>query len=180
MDIVSSISGTLSLAKKLKDISKTISEAEFQQVLADLISELSLLKIEVAQLKEENHKLKTNLDNFKNEKQDREAYLRNLARLLENEKVLLPEYLRSEDKKENDLFSILVNIQKELILGISNVHSQEKAIYWKFDHICPKLELYGIAYKERMQNSDVKTFFLSNVGKEILNKFYQNKLKIIS
>lgn len=177
MDIVSSISGTLSLAKKLKDISKTIAESEFQQVLAELISELSLLKIEIAQLKEENYKLKTNLETLKNEKQDKEAYLSNLARLLENEKIQLPEYFRSEDKKENDLFSILVNMQKELIIGISNFHSQEKDIYWKFGNICPKLELYGIAYKELTPNSGVKTFFLSDLGKELLYMFYQNKIK---
>lgn len=80
-------------------------------------------------------------------------------------------------KTENDLFSILVNIQKDLILGISNEHSQADNIYWLFYNICPKLELYGAARGEDYPNCSVKRFLISDTGKDLLKSHYVNKLK---
>jgi hypothetical protein len=52
MDIISTISTSISLAKRLREISKHIEDAEFKNVLADLSNELGDIKLEAAALKE--------------------------------------------------------------------------------------------------------------------------------
>jgi regulator of replication initiation timing len=52
MDIITSIGTSITLAKRLREISKNIEDAEFKNLLADLSSELSDLKLEAASLKE--------------------------------------------------------------------------------------------------------------------------------
>ncbi len=65
MDFVASLSHTVSLVKRLREISKNIEEAEFKNLLADLANELADLKLEaitlketIAALREENATLK--------------------------------------------------------------------------------------------------------------------------
>jgi len=52
MDIISSLSNSITLVKRLREISKNVAEAEFKNLLADLSSELADVKIEAAALKE--------------------------------------------------------------------------------------------------------------------------------
>lgn len=52
MDIISTISTSIALAQRLREISKNIADAEFKNLLADLSSELADLKLEAAALKE--------------------------------------------------------------------------------------------------------------------------------
>ena len=52
MDIVTSVTNSISLVKKLREISKNIAEAEFKNILADLSRELADAKLEAAELKE--------------------------------------------------------------------------------------------------------------------------------
>lgn len=52
MDIITTISTSITLAKRLREISKNIEDAEFKNLLADLSSELADLKLEAAALKE--------------------------------------------------------------------------------------------------------------------------------
>jgi len=52
MDIIATIGTSISLAKRLREISKNIEDAEFKNLLADLSSELADLKLEAAALKE--------------------------------------------------------------------------------------------------------------------------------
>jgi hypothetical protein len=66
MDLITSINHSISIAKRLREISKNIAEAEFRNLLADLSNELGDAKLEIASLKEqlariseENHRLKT-------------------------------------------------------------------------------------------------------------------------
>jgi len=53
MDIITTIGTSITLAKRLREISKNIEDAEFKNVLADLSSELADLKLEAATLKEQ-------------------------------------------------------------------------------------------------------------------------------
>ena len=53
MDIVSSVNTSITFAKRLREISKNVSEAEFKNVLTDLMNELADLKLEIVQFKEE-------------------------------------------------------------------------------------------------------------------------------
>lgn len=53
MDIITTISTSITLAKRLREISKDIEDAEFKGLLADLSSELADLKLEAAYLKEQ-------------------------------------------------------------------------------------------------------------------------------
>ena len=66
MDIISSLSNSITVVRRLREISKNVAEAEFKNLLADLSSELADVKIEaaalkemVATLKEENRVLRT-------------------------------------------------------------------------------------------------------------------------
>jgi regulator of replication initiation timing len=52
MDIISTISTSIALAQRLREISKNVADAEFKNLLADLSSELADLKLEAAALKE--------------------------------------------------------------------------------------------------------------------------------
>lgn len=52
MDIISSVSQSITLVQRLREISKNIAEAEFKNLLADLSSELADVKLEAAALKE--------------------------------------------------------------------------------------------------------------------------------
>ena len=60
-DIISSISTAISLAKRLTDISKNISNAEFKNLLANLSIELADAKLRIADLISENIELKNKL-----------------------------------------------------------------------------------------------------------------------
>jgi hypothetical protein len=66
VDIISSLSTSITLVQRLREISKNIAEAEFKNLLADLSNELADVKLEaaalkeaVAKLQEENRVLKT-------------------------------------------------------------------------------------------------------------------------
>lgn len=52
MDIIATISTSILLIQRLREISKNVADAEFKNVLADLSSELADLKLEAAALKE--------------------------------------------------------------------------------------------------------------------------------
>lgn len=53
MDIITTISTSITLAKRLREISKNVEDAEFKGLLADLSGELADLKLEAASLKEQ-------------------------------------------------------------------------------------------------------------------------------
>lgn len=53
MDLVSGVSNSIALVKRLREVSKNIAVAEFKNVLADLSNELADLKLEAASMKEE-------------------------------------------------------------------------------------------------------------------------------
>lgn len=52
MDIISTVNNSITLVKRLRVISKNISDAEFSNLLADLSLELAGVKLESASLKE--------------------------------------------------------------------------------------------------------------------------------
>lgn len=52
MDLISTISTSIGLTQRLREISKNIADAEFKNLLADLSSELADAKLEAASLKE--------------------------------------------------------------------------------------------------------------------------------
>ncbi len=58
MDAIATINSSISIVKRLYEISKNIEEAEFRNLLADLSNELGDAKLEIAGLKEELAKLK--------------------------------------------------------------------------------------------------------------------------
>lgn len=58
MDIISSLSHSLTLLSRLREISKNINEAEIKNIIADLSTELADVKLNAVNLKEEIVKLK--------------------------------------------------------------------------------------------------------------------------
>lgn len=57
-DVIGAISNAISLATRLREISKHIEEAEFNNLLADLSLELAELKLKLVNVLEENVKLR--------------------------------------------------------------------------------------------------------------------------
>jgi Zn finger protein HypA/HybF involved in hydrogenase expression len=57
-DLISSVSTAISLATRLREISKNIEDAEFKNLLADLSLELADAKLKIADLVSENAELK--------------------------------------------------------------------------------------------------------------------------
>lgn len=60
-DIVSTINNSITIVKRLREISKNLEEAEFRNLLGDLSNELGDAKLEIASLKEELAKARTEL-----------------------------------------------------------------------------------------------------------------------
>lgn len=65
-DVFSSIGQAISLAKRLREISKNIEDAEFKNLLADLNLELADTKLALADVMEQNYQLKTKINELKN------------------------------------------------------------------------------------------------------------------
>ena len=61
-DIISTVSTAITLASRLREISKNIENAEFKNILADLSIELAEAKLRIADLITENGKLKSQVD----------------------------------------------------------------------------------------------------------------------
>ena len=66
-DIISSVSTAITLAKKLKEISINIKNAEFKNLLADLSIELADVKMRLAEVMGENASLKNEIQYIKSQ-----------------------------------------------------------------------------------------------------------------
>jgi len=67
-DILSSIGNAITLAKRLKEISDNIKDAELKNVLADLSLELADTKLKLAEIITENADLKSKVLEYKDKK----------------------------------------------------------------------------------------------------------------
>ena len=67
-DLISSLTTAISLAQRLNEISKHIQNAEFKNLLADLNLELADTKLKLANIIDENAKLKQELTEAKHSK----------------------------------------------------------------------------------------------------------------
>ncbi|EHW0643083.1 TPA: hypothetical protein N2811_004655 [Vibrio parahaemolyticus] len=65
-DVLGSIGQAISLAKRLREISKNIEDAEFKNLLADLNLELADTKLALADVMEQNSQLKLEVNELKN------------------------------------------------------------------------------------------------------------------
>lgn len=63
-DLISTVSTAISLASRLREISKNIEDAEFKNLLADLSLELADAKLKIADLVSENTELKERLSSL--------------------------------------------------------------------------------------------------------------------
>ena len=63
--VITSINNAITLAQRLREISKNIEDAEFKNVLADLSLEMADTKLALAQVTEENAELKSELIKLK-------------------------------------------------------------------------------------------------------------------
>lgn len=63
-DIISSVSTAISLAARLREISKSIENAEFKNLLADLSLELAEAKLKMADLISENAAMKEKINSL--------------------------------------------------------------------------------------------------------------------
>ncbi len=107
-----------------------------------------------------------------------EDELLKISKLLVNEKVIVPPYVdNTEGELTQDLFSIFVNVQKQLITGISNRKGEPKRTIWLHYEVCPKLKLYGVANLEVIRGGEYQLFRMSEKGQQLLTSFYNKKIK---
>lgn len=175
MNILSTVSTSISLAKRLQEISKNISEAEFQALLAELTNQLSSLKLEVSSLKDQIRELKEENYTLKNKHKNEDEELLQLAKLLANEKIVVPTFIENtENEFTKDLFSVFVNIQKQLITGISNKKGEPQRTIWLHYEVCPKLKLFGVADLENVNG--YQKFSMTQKGQDLLTAWYKKKI----
>lgn len=60
-DIITTVTGTIALARKAIDANEAMKTADFKMLMADLMSDLADLKIKCSDLEDENHSLKREL-----------------------------------------------------------------------------------------------------------------------
>src|SRR5260370_13486539 len=63
-EIVSSISSAIAIAKKLREVSDKIKDADLKNLLADLTLELAEIKTHLAEVMEENTRLKAKISDL--------------------------------------------------------------------------------------------------------------------
>ena len=178
MDIISTLGNTISLAKRLKEISKNVSEAEFQNLLADLLNQLATIKVEIADLKDQLVALQEENKALKNKEVNEAESFSQLAKLLQNIKVTIPSSINNgEGETTNDFFSIFVNIQKQLVTGITNKAGEPKRTLWLYYEICPKLKVHGVVSLESIPGVEYQRFSISKTGEEFLHHIDKKKLK---
>ncbi|KDC50603.1 hypothetical protein [Pseudoalteromonas fuliginea] len=73
--VITSINNAITLAQRLREISKNIEDAEFKNVLADLSIEMSDTKLALAQVTEENAELKSELTKLKHSRGESQSDL---------------------------------------------------------------------------------------------------------
>jgi len=73
--VITSINNAITLAQRLREISKNIEDAEFKNVLADLSLEIADTKLSLAQVTEENAQLKSELTKLKHSRGETESEL---------------------------------------------------------------------------------------------------------
>ena len=64
--MITSVSTAIAIAKRLKEISENIKDAEFKNLLADLSLELADMKLRLAGVVEENVKLRSKIQELEN------------------------------------------------------------------------------------------------------------------
>ena len=65
VDVISTLNGVITTAKRLKEISDNISDAEFKNLLAEMNDQLANVKLDLVDFKEENVKLREELMELK-------------------------------------------------------------------------------------------------------------------
>jgi hypothetical protein len=73
--VITSINNAITLAQRLREISKNIEDAEFKNVLADLSLEMADTKLALAQVTEENAQLKSELTKLKHSRGESQSDL---------------------------------------------------------------------------------------------------------
>ena len=66
MELVSTVSTAIELVKKARDLTSTLRHAELKNIIGDLSLQLADVKIGMADLVEENHRLKKELESLRN------------------------------------------------------------------------------------------------------------------
>ena len=178
MNILSSISTSLSLAKRLQEISKNISEAEFNNLVADLLKELAEIKIETVALKEQIAKLQEENFEFRSKLSNDKNIFDELARIMENIDIIIPASItNSSNDTSNNLYSIFINAQGSLSTGVSNLSGQHDEVYWLYHKVCPKLHVHGLVELQDIPSTHGRRFCITKKGLNFLQLIEKKKIK---
>ncbi len=176
MDMLSTLTNTLSLGKRLKEISKNVSEAEFQNILAELLNQLSTANLEAASLKKQLFSLQEENELLKNQETDEKDKISKTIKLISCETVTIPPFLNDgENEYSKDLFSVFVNIQKDLVVGVTNKLGVEQRNLWIYHEVCPKLKINGLVELKSIPGVEYQRFTLSKKGETIIKAYDQQR-----
>jgi len=76
-EAIAAVSSAIGIAKRLKEISKNVADAEFKNLLADLSLELAEVKLKLADFMEENVQLRNELTDLKKQKDEGTPVVKN-------------------------------------------------------------------------------------------------------
>lgn len=138
-----------------------------------LIDEISRLNTKLTELFEENTLLKKQLDNHPTITKNKE--FDDLINILKNIEIIFPEKFKNH---KNTLLNIFLNLKEFFITGITNQIGQDDSVYFFYENICPKLQIYNLVINEKVPSVQYRRFSITKYGQEFLA--YVEKKKIFS
>lgn len=142
-----------------------------------LIDEISRLNIKLTELFEENTLLKKQLDEHPKITKNKE--FDDLINVLKNIEVTFPEnFFKEEQDNKMVLLDIFLYLKEFFITGITNQLGQDNSVYFFYENICPKLQIYNIVVSEKVPNARYRRFAITKYGQDFLA--YVEKKKILS
>lgn len=144
-------------------------------VSADEVTQVQPLLDEISKLNKENNNLKEKL--LKEEKKTRNSTkgkisnneLEELANLLKSIDIKIPEKLSKDGTYlEDNLLNILLMTKEQIITGITNQMGASTVESFLYHNICPKLQIHGIVFNEKVPSVRWRRFSMEKLGIDLL------------
>lgn len=170
----------------IKDIKLTVHEtlSDYESkndlkgwVRADSIVDPQALYNEITELKNENKKLVSELETYKdrflkdeqsNSLTSNEENISEVIEILKNIEIETSALSAKGNNAKYDLLTIFYIFSDCFVTGISNKYHANKTENYLYYNICPKLQIHGIVRNEKNSNVEWGRFFLTPFGEKIL------------
>lgn len=161
-----------------RDLSGWISGNEVPDTKG-LVDEIAKLNSEVSNLVKENSELTKKIAARKSSTPDKESEFEELTELLRKIEIKIPTSASGQEEElDRTLYELLINSKDRLITGITNQAGQHASLYFIYNNICPKLQVYELVQNEKIPSVRYRRFAITKKGQEFLA--YTEKKKLLS